>query len=277
MSMCMCLEQRVEFTLHSPISNPQLTEDAINENEDSLFHSSTLALERDLLSRWDFSESWQSYLDSPLLAHADAALALRKYYDTVVAIRSAGIPYGKIFEMAGFSYYEIDYSHHKRNMRKPEMNILDLFLLQDKQSVLLIDIDVVSGKTLRAVYNFLKNQDVNVQGAYIGLSQWPGVDKGVPYIGNDKVDFGDLWANKIKSFRIMRNSDSYTKNHFPEMSQIIPSNLPVFGVNPNLDSDLNLALKATTRVQEYFQNKNIVEKLQPDLIPRVFGVQSHAY
>ena len=108
---------------------------------------------------------------SPLIAHVDAALQLKENYDAVVGVREVGLPYAKIFEMVGFPVFDVDYSHHKRDMKEPKIDVEHLQRLRDKKAVLLTDIDFVTGKTLREVTRYLRENGVNVGGAYIGLSR----------------------------------------------------------------------------------------------------------
>jgi len=205
MSCGLRLEQRLVHKPHTPIRNPEITKEAegMEGNLDEVLsrgklspHDKMLNTEAFLLSKWEAGEQWKNYLDSPLIAHVDAALQLRQNYDAVVGIKEAGIPYAKIFEMVGFPIFDIDYSHQKRNMTEPRMEDEQIKQLRDKQAVLLTDIDFVTGKTLREVTRYLRENGVNVSGAYIGLSRWPGMKSGGFSIGDDTVNFDTFWKGR---------------------------------------------------------------------------------
>ena len=144
MNMGLCfgfrLEQKLVYKPHTPIENPELTEEAKGHESDLTSviakgklspHEKMLHVESALLSAWEFSEDWKRYLDSPLISHIDAALRLKSEYDAVVGIKNAGIAYTKLFEMAGFPTFEIDYSHYKRKMDSPKMDESHLEAIKD--------------------------------------------------------------------------------------------------------------------------------------------------
>ncbi len=232
MLMQLCLQQALIVEPHSPIQNPELTKDAINYDgnlEDVLERGrlspdgKMIEVEAYLLSNWTYGNDWQRYLDTPLLAHADSAISLSRDYDAVVGIKEAGVPFAKIFEMIGLPIFNIDFSHYKRKMDQPEIDTSDLRQLQKSQSVLLTDIDFVSGRTLRTVTNYLRSNGVNVKGVYIGLSQWPGIESDCFHVGNDSVDFNLFWK-QCGYVRQMRNMLPYRKG-------VIPKDLMVYTAN----------------------------------------------
>src|SRR3989344_2895313 len=125
------LEQRLVYQPHSPIKTPEITKEADGKEGDLAKvlsrgqisqHDKILNTEAFLLSQWKAGDRWEKYLDSPLISHVEAALQLRQNYDAVVGIKDAGIPYAQIFEMAGFPVFDVDYSHHKRDMKEPKMD-----------------------------------------------------------------------------------------------------------------------------------------------------------
>lgn len=224
MRLSLCLAPRLlllpKFP-HSAIKTPRITESVVNNSgglERSLSQDYDLKMnvvERNLLGRWKFKGSWERYLDKPLFTHAYAALALKELgYDAVVGIESAGIPYLEIFGIMGFPTYSIRFSYHKKKMEKPEMNENQLNELRTKNNVLLADIDIVTGKTLRECVNHLKKEGVNVPGAYIGLSEWAGVD-GLdnPSIGKD-IPFGRLWRT-CGRLKVLSNLRVYREGILP--------------------------------------------------------------
>jgi hypothetical protein len=250
------LEQRLVHKPHSPIENPELTEEAEDHESDMERvlskgklspYEKMLHVESALLSNWEFGDDWRTYLDSPLLAHVDAALRLKKDYDAVVGIEEAGIPYAKIFEMVGFPIYEIDFSHHKRDMETPEIDESQLNSLKDGR-VLLADIDFVSGKTLREVHKFLKGKGINVDGAYIGLSQWPGMDSEEFGISENTVDFDTFWKGKTTGLSEIRSSIPYKRC-------LIPEDFMLFSSNPTLPEKENYGSVAARRIARYFINR----------------------
>ena len=189
---------------HSPLDNPALTAQARNREgriSEVLVKKSSLSplermaeVEATLLNMWSYASDWRSYLDSPLIAHADAALSLGQMYDGVIGIKTAGAPYSEIFKIMGNEVFSIDYSHYKRNMENPIIDSLSLGRLKAKNNVLLVDIDIVTGQTIRKVISYLRDRGVNVTGAYIGLSAWSGMDSDDAHsINEDSVDFSNFW------------------------------------------------------------------------------------
>ncbi len=231
------LEQRLEP--HHPIKNPYLTEQAenIEGNLDDILEKGKLSnyekmlqTESILLSKWEFKNIWRDYLDSTLIAHSDAALQLKKQYDAVVGIKNAGVPYAKIFEMIGFPMFEIDYSHHKREMNEPIIEENQIAELKQKKNVLLSDIDFISGKTLTEVTRYLMDNKVNVNGAYIGLSRWPGMNTKKFFIGKKHINFKTFWKrlSYYSGLKILRSEIPYKKG-------IILSGLKIYSVNSSLE------------------------------------------
>jgi hypoxanthine phosphoribosyltransferase len=247
------LEQRLVYRLHHPIENPDLTEEAEGTKGDISKvlsaklsqHDMMLNTEAFLLSQWVARDEWTRYLDSPLIAHADAALKLKQEYDAVLGIRQAGIPYAQIFEMLGFPIFYIDYSHHKRNMKKPEMDEGQLTELRGKKSVLLTDIDIVTGRTIRETTNYLREEGVNVKGAYIGLFRWPRIkSEKSKCIGEDKTDFDKFWETNTMS-RVASGIGYLCR----EYNDLLPKHFVLYTSNPSLKKRGSYAAK---RIAEYF-------------------------
>lgn len=131
-------------------------------------------LESYLISKWGYAPDGIYRINSSMILDCDAALQLKeKGYEAVTAIKNAGIPYAKIFEMMGYVYSEIDYSHHKRDMKEPEISEVDIQKIIGKK-VILTDIDFVTGKTFCKATEYLRNRKVKVDGAYIGLEDCSG-------------------------------------------------------------------------------------------------------
>lgn len=249
------LEQRLVHKPHTPIRNPEITEEAkgMESNLDKVLargqlsrHDKMLHTEAFLLSHWEDGEQWKKYLDSPLIAHVDAALQLRQNYDAVVGIREAGIPYTKIFGMVGFPTFDIDYSHHKRDMKEPRMDDEQIKQLRDKQAVLVADIDFVTGKTLREVIKFLRENGVNVNGAYIGLSRWPGMESQGFSVSDDTVNFDTFWKGKTSGL-------SRVRSRIPYKRELIPEDLALYTSNPALEDNELRGSAAAIRVAKYFK------------------------
>ncbi len=260
MSYELRLEQRLVFIPHTPLRNPEITKEArgIEGNLDKALskgpirrHDKILNTEAFLLSQWEAGEQWEKYLDSPLIAHVDAALKLRENYDAVVGIREAGIPYAKIFEMVGFAVFDIDYSHHKRDMKEPIMDVGQIKQLRDKQAVLVIDIDFVTGKTLREVTRYLRENGVNVKGAYIGLFRWHGIESEEPYlVGVDTVNFNLFWQNSLKS-----GLSSVRGTPYKKYKKLIPPDFELYTSNPALEENELRGSAAARRVAKYFKER----------------------
>ncbi|MEM4318502.1 MAG: phosphoribosyltransferase [Candidatus Pacearchaeota archaeon] len=262
MTMCGCglrLELRI-VQPHSPIRNPEITEEAariegdlaslakVLLKEELSPHDRILHTEAFLLSQWKAREQWKRYLDSPLISHVDAALQLRQNYDAVVGIKNAGIPYAQIFEMVGFPIFEIDYSHRKRDMKEPQIDDEKVKQLRDKKSVLLTDIDFVTGKALREVTRYLREKDVKVNGAYIGLFRWPGMKSEKSeefFIGNDTVNFDTFWKGRTSGLSTIRSTLPYKKG-------LIPSDVALYTSNPFLEEDELKGSAAARRIAKYF-------------------------
>ena len=240
------LEQRLEEP-HSSIANPELTILANNmstpnnpsellnlnkDDEDLLFD-----VEHYLLQKWSFRHVWESLLDSPMIVHADAARQLNGYYDCALAVSSAGIPYGTIFKMAGsMPIFTVDYSHHKRAMTDvAPMSKEVLDCLREKRNVLLIDIDCCTGKTLRTINTYLKNEGIINTGAYLGLSRWKGL--GIEgSLGRDNVDFNRFWS-KSQSGLVECVSKTPYKNG------ILPNGFELYGPNQRVATHPKLAMQ----------------------------------
>ncbi|MDP3882169.1 MAG: phosphoribosyltransferase [Nanoarchaeota archaeon] len=237
---------------HFPISNPQLTRDA-SEAKGNIFaafeqgdsYDRVLRVEAALLDKWKWGERWEDYLDSPLLAHADAALSLRGMYDAVVGVEKGGIPFSDIFEMLGFPVAKIEYSHYKRKMERPSMAESELDKLKKKKSILVVDVDVVTGQTIRAVKDYLLQHNINLNAAYTGLSAWPGIETEEPFIGEDKVNFKAFWK-QCGSLRQL-------KSQYPYKKEIIPAGLRVFTSNGRIVSNEEKAIRAARRIGEYYK------------------------
>lgn len=183
------------------------------------------------------------YLDSPLIAHADAALSLRDMYDSVVSIQGAGEPYGDIFKIMGYEVFPIDFSHHKRNMNEPQISKDALKRLQEKKKTLLVDIDILTGKTTKKVQEFLTNKGINSDGIYLGLSRWPGLEETKPSIGEDSVNFNRFWK-QCGNLRILSSK-------FPYNSEIISPKIKVFTSSGNIEKSDEKAYTSARRVAKY--------------------------
>ena len=230
MGLCMRQELRLEQKLqvaepHSPLRNPELTRMAEKVDYSSR-PKEEVDTERTLLGR--FNHDWKSYLDAPLIVHADAAIALkRKGYDGVVSVRGAGVPYGDIFEMMGYRHFQIDYSHHKRRMNSPIIELTDLEALREMDKVVVADIDMLSGKTARVVTAYLRENGVTVEGVYLGLSRWPGIKMKGPQLGRGKFKSHMIWDESDNGLNEMETS-------IPGIEEIIPPKVEVFRPNPKL-------------------------------------------
>ena len=251
------IEQRLDIRPHSPLENPELTEEAegLTGTLDNILTRGKLSLrekmlqtEALLLSKWRYAQEWKDYLDSPLITHADAAMSLKNSYDAVVGIQKAGIAYAKIFELMGFPVYDIDFSHHKRNMEKPVMDQKQIAELKGKRNVLLTDIDFVTGRTLREVTNYLRERGINVTGAYIGLSKWQGLESNNHYIGDDTVNFETFWKTCGNTRQIM--------DILPYKKKIIPHDLRIYTSNkadPNLNCYEMMSSGKAVRIAKYIK------------------------
>lgn len=257
---------RMEMSMgepHSPIDNPWLTEEAKDRGLAGLIedvikevlargrlspHEKMLQTEAVLLSLWKYSGDWKRYLDSPLIAHADAALVLGKYYDAAVAVKEAGIPYGDIFRIMGFPVFDIDFSHHRRNMERPEMDEEKIRELQGRKNVLLIDIDFVTGKTLGEVVGYLREKGINAAAAYTGLSRWPGIESDAPHIGTDTVDFENFWGGKTTGLNHLRSKIPYKKG-------IVHDDLKLYSPNPGLPDSEMRGSAAARRVAQCLKER----------------------
>lgn len=260
MKLGLCLSQELD-NVHKAIFNPALTKMAeLREGRitEALTKNSALSqieriaeVEAALLAKWSYSEDWKTYLDSPLIAHADASLSLKRMYDGIVEIETGGTPYGEIFRIMGHDVFSIDYSHHKRKMKNPviEPNILQN--LRRKKNVLLVDVDIVTGKTIRTITDYLKNEGVPVSGVYLGLSMWPGIDNGeMNTINENNVNFDNFW--KIcGSTRQLKKEKIYRMNIIPAGFKLFTSNGKIKEGNKNYNI---IGLNVARRIAYYLLN-----------------------
>ncbi|MEK6871470.1 MAG: phosphoribosyltransferase [Nanoarchaeota archaeon] len=249
---------------HKPIKNPDLTQNAANRegNLEKVLtrgeyspEEKILEIEAALLHRWDYEKMWQQYLDMPLLAHAHAALGIKALgYDAVVGIENAGVAYTDIFRIMGCETSSVDYSHHKRKMEKPLIDPLELDFLKKRKKVLLVDVDFVTGRTIRTVTDYLRRENINVQGAYIGLSEWSGIpESDVPAISEDTVDFKNFWMTCGKTRQLRRR---YNKSEpIPYKLNIIPKDIQLLNANPQLEHHAPSALAAAREIAQYLSKK----------------------
>ncbi|MBS3080547.1 hypothetical protein J4221_03685 [Candidatus Pacearchaeota archaeon] len=270
------LEQRIEqLSPHFPIRNPEITENAKDStwNLKKVLETGTLSpyqkmlnVESALLDRWKFKDSWRAYLDLPLYVHAAATLTLKELgFDGVIGIESAGIPYADFFRMIGVDTFSIAFSHHKRKMFKPDINKDDLEKLKYKDKLLLTDIDVVTGKTLTSVYKFLRENNINVEGAYIGLIEWPGIkDLEVPHLGKDTINFRSLWRGCGRTRQL---KDTRKNLPIPYRIGIIPQEMKLFNPNPRLEKDSRMVCVLQEKLHNIYTKmayKTILDKEEYD-------------
>ncbi len=251
-----------QYSSNFNISNPQITSLRADIEDVSLIDilkkgklsalDKMVQAEGLLFSRWNHEDDWEEYLDSPLLAHADAALSLKNQgYNAVIGIEEKGVPYAEIFGIMGFPVYSIDYSHHRRNMDKPSINQEDLKELKGKKAVL-VDVDFVTGKTLKKVIKYLGSNNVNIDTVYLGLSEWPGIESDSFYIDNGKVDFEKFWKT-CGSLRSM-------KCQLPYQAGIIPRNVRVLTSDSAIGEHGINGSSAATRIAKYFQRVGDTQK-----------------
>ncbi len=247
------------YTPHSPIENPSLTEESqllIGSLEDVLRKGECRpgdkmrVVEKKLLDLWEFRDRWTDYLDAPLLAHAYAALKLGEKFDAVVGIKAAGIPYASFFQRMDFPFYSLDFSHHKRKMKEPVLNSDSLSYLKEHKNVLLVDIDLVTGRTLKTVSEYLTNLGVKVGGAYLGLSRWPGMELEEPHLGIENTSFRALW----KSCGLMR----YMNTRLVEKKGITLPLLEISGPNPQIGVSEKLGSLAAREVAAYLLGRKSI-------------------
>ncbi|MBW2967412.1 phosphoribosyltransferase [Candidatus Woesearchaeota archaeon] len=242
------------------IDNPALTEEAAESFEDTSIDSvlsdvlesgrltaedKMLITEAKLLEDWEDADEWRQYLDTPLIAHCDAALSLQKMgFDAAIGIERKGMPYAHIFEMMGWDIGSVYYSHHREDMIAPLMEPPDAELAREKQKVLLVENDFITGKTIRTVYDHLRRMGINVQGVYCGLTKWPGKKYDVPHVSSDTVDFDKFWRKPPAGLTEM-------KDQMPYRLMIIPHGLRVFAPNSRLADKPNLGQGAARRIVKY--------------------------
>ena len=196
-----------------------------------------------LLSKWSRRNAWDMFLDAPLIVHADAAILLSNYYDAVVGIQTAGTAYSEIFRLMGFSEAKVDYSHYKKKMSAPqEMDKDQVEMLRVKRHVLLVDIDFVTGETVRKVYTYLTNLGINVEGIYFGISVMPA---------NPEL----LKWNKGHSLVVLQSSEPYAKG-------LIPRKLEIYAPNSSIENNEQTANWIAMRVAEYLIKKRERSELQ---------------
>ena len=246
------LEQRlVSDRPHFAMENPSLTIHAEAEEKPlpkplqkilgvNLDATKRMAqMEKYLLDRWAYREAWKDYLDAPLVAHADAAVQLKDRCDAVIGIEGAGKPYSSLFTLLGKPSLDIDYSHYKRNMTAPAIYAPQLEWLRSKGKIILADIDFVSGKTLRTVTEHLRQARVEVVGAYIGITRWPGNTYGIGESGG--TDFTEFWSKSRTGLAQCTSTD-------PRLKEILPPNFTVYGPNKAVGLDTKLGSAAARRV-----------------------------
>jgi hypothetical protein len=129
-----------------------------------------------LLSGEEFDQHLFDSYSPKVVLHADAALKLKtEGCQVVIGVKNGGLRYSKVFEMMGYEQSEIDYSHHKRKMQEPLIEDEELEKLRGKK-VILTDNDFVTGITLQRIVEYLREREVNVGAAYMGLDCWPGIE-----------------------------------------------------------------------------------------------------
>jgi len=105
--------------------------------------------------------------DKSIILYADAALQLKLEGENhVVGIKNKGLPYARIFELMGWAYSELYYSHHNATMEEPIMEKADITRLRCKK-VVLADDELDTGSTLKMTINFLNYEGVRVRGIFI--------------------------------------------------------------------------------------------------------------
>ncbi len=203
-------------------------------------------LESRVLSKEDLEFYFKSNLEKPkwgyntseIVLSCDTALQLKeKGYGAVTAIKNAGVPYAKIFEMMGYSYSEIDFSHREREMKEPEMNAGQLQKLIGKKVILTED-DFITGITLEKVRQYLKDREINVSGAYTGMQDWEVRESYFgPYEGFWEIEKNGL--RRVNPQRLLFVFDRQRKFPLPKDFEIYTSTEP---------ARMNEAIK---RVSEY--------------------------
>ncbi len=243
------LEQRLDAPHHA-MSNPDLTL-YVEDTPRCPSESSVVSTERTLLELWKHvnETSWEDYIDTPLIAHGDAALRLKDSagYDAVVGIKEGGVPYARFFGIFGIFQTEIDFSHRKRSMTEPIIEQEQIASLQGCNKVLLTDVDFVTGKTLRVVTDYLRERNVNVAGAYIGLTSWPGTGSEDFAIGSDSVDFDRFWKCRTNGLSHLRSTMPYRKG-------ILPPDLQVYAANRWFESNKWIMSPVASNVKRYLKS-----------------------
>lgn len=251
------LEQRLDPPSHSPLQTPGLTIDAQNVRLeagtlDKLVgqkwgqQMKMVQAEAYLLNRWKHASQFRDYLDAPLLAHADAAAQLSTDFDATVSITNGGKPYGEIFEIMGVPGTTIDYSHHKRHMDSPTILQDQINWLRTRKNILLVDIDCVTGKTIRTVLDTLRASGLRVGGAYLGLTRWPGIPSDVPTLGAETTNFDTFWTSG-------RSGLSIAKSRQPYKEGILPEGLIIYAPNPAVGLKQDYGSPAAQRIAKHLR------------------------
>lgn len=236
---------------HAPLSTPKLTSEVYEQgfsleqalrmlNDDPL---DKRVLEAVLLKKWD-NPDWKEHLDAPLIAHANAALVLKEAgFDCAIAIMNAGEPYSKLFSIMGIPYVKIDYSHHKREMTEPVIDGESIDVIRKKNKCLLVDIDIVTGKTVRSVYKWLvERYSPNIDGLYCGLSSWPGI----PGIEGKTISC----ANSGRFLTQWRGMKRVTKN-WPYDAKILPKGMIMYAPLSNIEERPRTLKPALSAIAKY--------------------------
>jgi len=169
-----------------------------------------------------------------ILLAIDTAIQLKeKGYSEIIAIKNAGIPVARLFEKVGYNYHEIYYSHHKKRMINPEMDLSSVTKLKNKKAIL-ADIDFIYGETLDQCKIFLEDTTKDLA-AYITRDYWTN---------DTNIDLKD-WITTETGVRKFKENGKYPLRKLPKDLEIYTS------------TDWDFLEQATQRVFNYV---NSIEK-----------------
>jgi len=245
---------------HTALDNPALTEEVAYKNytvEDLIsaqtgpkyIRKKAQITENILLNKWEYKSDWRRYLDKPLIVHAAAIKELEKTkkYDAAIGIKTAGTPYLELFDIMGIECFDIDYSIYRKKSEAPVIDEYAIEQLKEKKNVILVDIDIVTGKTLRDVTEYLHKKNIPVTGVYLGLSAWPGADKKSDEfgLGKETVNFSRFWSQ--------RNSILTVSRHSAMLSQagVLPKNFEIYTGCPCFEKQAGTLTETTNTVAKY--------------------------
>ena len=246
--------ERLKIVSDKPLKNPDITSRVFqnlnkikNLTLDNLVDINIdkerriLGTEARLLAQWKYGAEWKEHLDAPLIAHADAAIDLKKEYDCTIAATEKSFPYAEILKIMGMEMCPVDFISMEKDKNNPKVKE-KIEKLREKR-VLIVDREFITTGLLKKVYEELRNKGINANGAYLGISNWEQLNVETPYLNGKLARLHCFWEHIGSGLGLMRitNCDVYKKG-------LLPKELKLYSVNGKLYLDKPNANQAARRV-----------------------------